>query len=551
MQLRSITICAVAALALAAPGTAQAFPPFAAHTMIVNGGQSDGFATSGMGEMVGQATNLPGSPGTFGFGWFGSGPIEVVDPLAPEPPSFHSGVAHAVNNREGVAGWNTYTTGSACRGWALIHQAGFALGATQPVGINDAGIVVGRRVDNSCTPTGVGFYSVRGAATVNLGSELYGINDQGIVIGVDTTGHGATWQLGADAPAKLLIPLPPGVARVTPVAINGSCGVVGDAFDSQGKPTGIFFYRYGNPTSRMLPVPADAQANSFNNLGDVLYTTPSGQHIFSVPNGFDLAATPTSLLGPRTTFTSLALSSIGNGLITGQEQPDTRALELLANPPYFPAELLPQPDLGQIPTSLRIPLTVRWVEQAAAGVPIHQTLAQVSADKGKTWHDVHLSSAAARRFSIDFTPATAALVQVSAVDDLGQSSQWDGSPSFTPGLIDDAAPSLTYAGAWTNVSDTSAVDGTLSETSASGAAASFSFTGEEVEVVGRTGPGMGSATLIVDGVSRGTVNFAAATAGEREVIGAASGLAAGSHTVKLVANGDGPIDLDAFATVSY
>jgi hypothetical protein len=62
---------------------------------------------------------------------------------------------------------------------------------------------------------------------------------------------------------------------------------------------------------------------------------------------------------------------------------------------------------------------------------------------------------------------------------------------------------------------------------------------------------MGGATLMVDGVSQGTVSFASASAGEREVIAAASGLSSGSHTVKLVANGDGQIDLDGFATVSY
>jgi hypothetical protein len=551
MQLRSIVICVVAAIALATPEVAQAFPPYRAHAMIVSGAQSEGFATNQLGEMVGQATNLPGRPGTYGFEWFGDGPTEVVDPLAPEPPSFQDGRAVAVNDREGVVGWNTYTFGSACRGWAFINQKDFALGSTQPVGINNSGVVVGRRVDNACTPTGVGFYSLQGATPANLGSALYGVNNHGVVIGVDTTGHGATWQLGANAPAKLLIPLPPGASTVTPMAINGSSGVVGDAFDSNGDPIGIFFYRVGNPTSRMLPVPTDAEVNGYNNLGDVLYTASSGQHLFNVPTSFDLAATPASLLGPGTPYTSLALNSVNDGLITGQEQPDARALYLVMNPPSFPADPLPQPHPGQIPASLQIPLTIQWVEQAAAGVPIHQTRAQVSADRGNNWHDVTLRNAAVRSFTINFKPATATLVQVSATDDLGQFSSWHQSPFFTADLIDDAAAGVSYTSGWTAAPDANAADGTLSETSISGAAATFSFTGEEVEVVGRTGPGMGSATLMVDGASKGTVNFASATAGDRMVIAAASGLSAGSHTVELVANGDGQIDLDGFTTVSY
>jgi hypothetical protein len=551
VDLRSIIILGAAAFALTAPEAAQAFPPFMAHSMIVSGAQSEGFMTNGLGEMVGQATNLPGSPGPVGFAWFGNGPVERVDPLAPEPPGFQSGLAFAVNDREDVVGWNTYTSGAACRGWSVVHSVGHALGSAKVVGVNNAGTVVGWRVDSACNPTGVGLYSIDGAAPANLGSALYGVNNKGVAIGVDTTNHGATWQLGAGTPVKTVIPLPPGAASVTPVAINGSSGVVGNAFDAHDTAIGVFFYHVGSPTSRLLPVPAGTEANGLNNLGDLLYTTPGGQHILNIPTGFDLAATPENLLGPRTTYTSLALNSINDRLLTGEEQPDARALYLIGNPPYFPASPLPVPHLGPIPSSLRIPLSVHFVEQAATGVPIHQNFAQVSANRGKTWQNVTLASVSARSFTFAFSTGKAYLAQVSGVDELGQSSNWMGSPFFTANLIDDAASSLTYAGGWTTASDADAVDGTLSETSTGGATASLSFTGEEVEVVGRTGPGMGTATLMVDGASQGTVDFASAATGEREVIAAASGLSGGSHTVELVASGDGQIDLDAFTTVSY
>ena len=551
MQARSIIICGLAAFALATPEAAQAFPPYQAHAMIASGVQSEGFMTNQLLEMVGQATNLPGSPGPVGFRWFGNGPVEAVDPLAPEPPSFQSGLAYAVSDRDDVVGWNTYTSGAACRGWSVVHSVGHALGSAKVVGVNNAGTVVGWRVDSACNPTGVGLYSIDGAPPANLGSALYGVNNKGVAIGVDTTDHGATWQLGASPPVKTVIPLPPGAASVTPVAINGSSGVVGNAFDAHDAAIGVFFYHVGNATSRMLPVPQGAQPNSLNNLGDLLYTIPSGQHILNIPTAFDLAATPVSLLGPGTTYTSLALHSLGDGLITGQEQPDARALYLIRNPPRFPSGPLPEPHLGPIPTSLRIPLSIQFVEQAAAGVPIQQHFAQVSGNRGKTWQSVTLGSLSARSFTYAFTPARAYLAQVAATDDLGQFSSWTGSPFFTPDLIDDAAAGLTYTTGWTTASDAGAVGGTLSETSTGGAAASFSFTGEEVEVVGRTGPGMGSATLMVDGASQGTVDFAAAAAGERVVIAAASGLSGGSHTVELVASGDGQIDLDGFATVSY
>jgi hypothetical protein len=66
--------------------------------------------------------------------------------------------------------------------------------------------------------------------------------------------------------------------------------------------------------------------------------------------------------------------------------------------------------------------------------------------------------------------------------------------------------------------------------SAAGSTASLRFTGTGVDWITYTGPGWGQAEVLIDGVSRGTVDLYASNAQAQSAL-AYRGLSAGSHTI--------------------
>jgi len=114
-------------------------------------------------------------------------------------------------------------------------------------------------------------------------------------------------------------------------------------------------------------------------------------------------------------------------------------------------------------------------------------------------------------------------------------------------------PAVSYGGAWNSGAVVGADDGDLRWTTAAAAYAQLTFTGTAVSWYGMKAPNRGYADVYIDGVLVSTVDEYAPANTIQSVLYSASGLSAGSHTIKIVQTGaKNPlstgyyIDLDSF-----
>ena len=115
------------------------------------------------------------------------------------------------------------------------------------------------------------------------------------------------------------------------------------------------------------------------------------------------------------------------------------------------------------------------------------------------------------------------------------------------GWINDDDPGAAYPG-WIRRCNLGAGDfnNDLTTSDTPGAVWSCPFTGTSVQVIAPQEPGAGMIEVQIDGQTRGTADLS--TTGERkaqQVVREVSGLASGSHTIKIVNRGPGPVAVDA------
>ena len=108
-----------------------------------------------------------------------------------------------------------------------------------------------------------------------------------------------------------------------------------------------------------------------------------------------------------------------------------------------------------------------------------------------------------------------------------------------------------YAGTWTRASLSGAWGGSVDYTTAPGAAASFTFSGDHLAWIGTVGPSYGSAKVYINGALWKTVNCNAPTTATREVLLKYGFGSVDTNTIKIVnmaTPGHPRIDVDGFVT---
>ena len=120
------------------------------------------------------------------------------------------------------------------------------------------------------------------------------------------------------------------------------------------------------------------------------------------------------------------------------------------------------------------------------------------------------------------------------------------------GRVDDASLAIAYTGAWFHNGFRGYGDYNdgVHATANNGDAASLTFTGTGVAVLGETNSDQGSDEIYLDGVDKGAVNTNTASRQVQHVIYQATGLAPGAHTVRLVKNSGSYATLDGFEVTS-
>jgi photosystem II stability/assembly factor-like uncharacterized protein len=109
-------------------------------------------------------------------------------------------------------------------------------------------------------------------------------------------------------------------------------------------------------------------------------------------------------------------------------------------------------------------------------------------------------------------------------------------------------PTISYQGSWSSTSSTSASTSAYMTTATSQNTAVLNFTGTGVRWVSLMGPLQGNATILLDGVSQGTVSLTAATNKYQQTIWQKQGLACAPHTFTITATPQTgkSVNLDAF-----
>jgi len=141
--------------------------------------------------------------------------------------------------------------------------------------------------------------------------------------------------------------------------------------------------------------------------------------------------------------------------------------------------------------------------------------------------------------------------RVTAVDVAGNVGAPVEGSTVKAAATQDRASAVRYSTGWRRAASSSASGGTVSWATATGATATFRFTGTSIAILAPIGSSRGSARVLIDGVAAGTFSEYATAGRSRQVVYARS-LAAGPHTLQLrVAGtrGHPRVDVDAFVVV--
>jgi hypothetical protein len=128
-------------------------------------------------------------------------------------------------------------------------------------------------------------------------------------------------------------------------------------------------------------------------------------------------------------------------------------------------------------------------------------------------------------------------VRVRAVDLAGNASTWAASRSFSVAFRQDTSSRIRWAGAWQRRRAASYWGGTTRVSTDAGATATTTFTGRGIAWIGATGPGRGTARVIVDGALVATIQLTGSSLTTRRITWQRTWSSAGTHTVRIKVTG--------------
>ena len=140
--------------------------------------------------------------------------------------------------------------------------------------------------------------------------------------------------------------------------------------------------------------------------------------------------------------------------------------------------------------------------------------------------------------------------RVRAVDEDGNISGWSYTPTVTAKLVQQSSSSVAFSSGWSSASSSKYSGGSLKYARSDNRSARYTFTGRSVAFVStvRAG-GTGEARIYVDGVLEDTYQFASSTTTTRYQVFAHQFSGSTSHTIRIVTEGSGRVDVDAFAVL--
>jgi len=203
-----------------------------------------------------------------------------------------------------------------------------------------------------------------------------------------------------------------------------------------------------------------------------------------------------------------------------------------------------------------VPLGVSWCGVTASPSTVRGYTVQESNTGGSTWPTTAILTATTATSTTRYlSVGTSYQWHAKTIDSSNRTGAYRASLTAKVGLYQESNTAITYGttGVWNPSTTTSAAGGAERATSNKGASASITLTNvRQVAIVGPRSATRGSFEVWVDGAKVATVSEKATATVYRHLLyvrGLTSGVGV-THIVKIVAVGDGRIDLDAILSLS-
>lgn len=134
--------------------------------------------------------------------------------------------------------------------------------------------------------------------------------------------------------------------------------------------------------------------------------------------------------------------------------------------------------------------------------------------------------------------------RVATKDGAGNLSAYRTGTKFTALSISDSNPSVRYSGKWYTFSAPTYMGGVAHASSATGASATYTFTGKQIAWLSRTGPTQGTARVYINGSLVASVNLYAATQKDKQLVFSKAYSTSATRTIRIVVTGTKRVTLD-------
>ncbi|MFL5720321.1 MAG: phosphodiester glycosidase family protein [Chloroflexota bacterium] len=198
-----------------------------------------------------------------------------------------------------------------------------------------------------------------------------------------------------------------------------------------------------------------------------------------------------------------------------------------------------------------VPVTISWPAAVEIGTGVQRYELRRKLDGGG-WADVALPSPMSLSVSQGLPPGRAVQYEVRAIDRAGNASAWRTGSGFHLRLASERASSMSYSGRWTTSTSSAYLGGATKSSRVRGAAATYSFSGNQVAWIAPRGPTRGSARVSVDGKAVATVSLYSATRSSRRAVFTYAFATTGRHriTIRVLGTAGHPrVAIDGFAVV--
>jgi CSLREA domain-containing protein len=193
---------------------------------------------------------------------------------------------------------------------------------------------------------------------------------------------------------------------------------------------------------------------------------------------------------------------------------------------------------------------VTWKASDAGGAGVKRSIVSRSVNGGP-WSTIS-SSVTTSSYQLVVASGKTYRFRVRAVDWDGNTSSWSYGPTFRSAVTQQTSSAVHYLKTWISTSSTKLAGGSARYAKASGASASYTFTGRSVAFVTTTGPTRGKAKIYINGAYVTTVDLDGMVTTYRVQAWAKTWTTSGTRTIKVVVVGTAGrprVDVDAFAVI--